>query len=86
MSFSHPTPWLSDVLDRFAAWLDRRTALRLPLLLLGALLASGRRTATSWFRAAGITDEFRPPTTPSTPPAAVPKTSPSRPGSPPVPA
>ena len=60
MSFSHPTPWLSDVLDRFAAWLDRRTALRLPLLLLGALLASGRRTATSWFRAAGITDEFRP--------------------------
>jgi hypothetical protein len=60
MSFSHLPPWLSDVFDRFAAWLDRRTALRLPLLLLGALLASGRLTATSWFQAAGIVDEFRP--------------------------
>jgi hypothetical protein len=60
MSFSHLIPWLSDVFDRFAAWLDRRTALRLPLLLLGALLAGGRRTATSWFHAAGITNEFRP--------------------------
>src|SRR5262249_15000194 len=53
-------PWLSGVFARFAAWLDRRTALRLPLLLLGALLARGRRTATSWFRAAGITAAFRP--------------------------
>src|SRR5438105_6548378 len=60
MSFSHLPPWLSGVFDRFAAWLDRRTALRLPVLLVGALLASGRRTATSWFRAAGITDDFRP--------------------------
>jgi hypothetical protein len=50
---------LSLVFDRFAAWLDRRTAQRLPLLLAGILLASGRRTATSWFRAAGITTEFR---------------------------
>jgi hypothetical protein len=32
---------------------------RLPLLLCGLLLASGRRTCTSWFRAAGITDDFR---------------------------
>ncbi len=60
MSFSHLPPWLSGVFARFAAWLDRRTALRLPLLLLGALLARGRRTATSWFRAAGIGDAFRP--------------------------
>jgi hypothetical protein len=60
MSFSHLTPWLSSVFCRFAAWLDRRTASRLPTLLLGILLASGRRTATSWFRAAGITDGFRP--------------------------
>ena len=60
MSLSHLSPWLSAVWDAFAAWLDRRTALRLPLLLLGILLASGRRTASSWFRAAGITDEFRP--------------------------
>jgi hypothetical protein len=60
MSLSHLSPWLSAVWDSFAAWLDRRTALRLPLLLLGVLLASGRRTATSWFRAAGITAAFRP--------------------------
>lgn len=59
MSLSHLPPWLSDVFQRFAAWLDRRTALRLPVLLAGILLASGRRTATSWFRAAGIGQEFR---------------------------
>lgn len=59
VSLSTLPPWLSRVFDGFAAWLDRRTARRLPLLLLGILLASGRRTATSWFRAAGITAEFR---------------------------
>jgi len=42
-----------------AHWLDRRNAVRLPLLLYGILFAKGRRTVTSWFRAAGITDEFR---------------------------
>jgi len=40
--------------------LDKRTAARLPLLLAGILFASGRRTVTSWFRAADITDDFRP--------------------------
>ena len=60
MSLSQLPPWLSRTFERFACWLDRRTALRLPLLLAGILLASGRRTATSWFRAAGITDDFRP--------------------------
>jgi hypothetical protein len=59
MLLSHLPPQLSRVFDSFAAWLDRRTALRVPLLLLGILLARGRRTATSWFRAAGITHEFR---------------------------
>jgi len=43
-----------------AHWLDRRTAAHLPLLLSGLLFASGRRTVTSWFRACGITEEFRP--------------------------
>ena len=43
-----------------ARWLDRRSAARLPLLLLGILFASGRRTVTSWFRPAGIKDDFRP--------------------------
>jgi len=42
-----------------ACLLDRRTAQHLPLLLLGILLAAGRRTATSWFRAAGISHDFR---------------------------
>jgi len=60
MPFSHlPAPlsaWLSDI----AAALDRRSAPRLVLLLCGALFARGRRTVTSWFRAAGITTEFRP--------------------------
>ncbi len=60
MIVSHLPPWLSSIFDRLAAWLDRRSAARLPLLLLGLLLASGRRTCTSWFRAAGITDDFRP--------------------------
>jgi hypothetical protein len=50
---------LAAVFLRFAAWLDCRTAQRLPLLLLGMLLARGRRTATAWFRAAGIADDFR---------------------------
>src|ERR1700676_4934893 len=59
MLLSHLPPCLSHVFQRFAAWLDRRTALRVPVLLLGILLASGRRTATSWFRPAGITDDFR---------------------------
>jgi hypothetical protein len=43
-----------------ARWLDRRSAARLPVLLLGILFASGRRTVTSWFRPAGIKDDFRP--------------------------
>src|SRR5262245_11356739 len=48
--------WLAEI----AAALDRRSAPRLLALLLGALFARGRRTVTSWFRAAGVTDEFRP--------------------------
>jgi hypothetical protein len=60
MPFSQLPPFLSRTFAAFAAWLDRRTAARLPLLLVGLLFAHGRRTATSWFRAAGITDDFRP--------------------------
>src|SRR5262245_15611187 len=59
MLLSHLPPWLSHVFQRFAAWLDCRTAARVPGLLLGCLLAAGRRTATSWFRPAGITHDFR---------------------------
>jgi hypothetical protein len=47
--------WFSSI----AAVLDRRSAPRLFLLLCGALFAHGRRTVTSWFRAAGISTDFR---------------------------
>jgi DDE superfamily endonuclease len=59
MPLSHLPAFLSHVFAAFARWLDRRTAGRLPLLMAGILLASGRRTATAWFRAAGIGAEFR---------------------------
>src|SRR5947209_1103854 len=59
MTFSHLPALLATCFARLACALDARTALRLPLLLCGLLFAHGRRTCTSWFRAAGITDEFR---------------------------
>jgi hypothetical protein len=59
MSLSQLPAALSRTFAALGHWLDRRTAARLPLLLCGILLAHGRRTATSWFRAAGITTEFR---------------------------
>jgi hypothetical protein len=42
-----------------AGALDARSAPRLLALFVGALFGRGRRTVTSWFRAAGISDEFR---------------------------
>jgi hypothetical protein len=60
MPFSHLPLFLTSAFNALAFWLDRRSAFRLPLLLVGILFARGRRTVTSWFRAAGITDEFRP--------------------------
>jgi hypothetical protein len=52
-------PLLSACFADLSAALDRRSAPRLLLLLVGALFAKGRRTVTSWFRAAGITTDFR---------------------------
>jgi hypothetical protein len=43
-----------------AAPLHRRSAWRLAEVIVGILLASGRRTATCWWRAARIGDRFRP--------------------------
>ena len=60
MPFSHLPPFLTSTFANLASWLHKRSALRLPLLLLGLLFATGRRTVTSWFRAAGIRDDFRP--------------------------
>jgi hypothetical protein len=57
---SHLPPFLASAFAELAHWLDRRSAARVPLLLFGILFASGRRTVTSWFRAAAISDDFRP--------------------------
>jgi hypothetical protein len=59
MTSSHPLPAPCQWFARLASALDRRSAPRLALLLLGALLARGRRTVTSWIRAAGLSTEFR---------------------------
>ena len=60
MPLSHLPALLASAFCALAHWLDRRSAARLPLLLCGILLATSRRTVTSWFRAAGIREEFRP--------------------------
>jgi SRSO17 transposase len=59
MPLSHLPPFLTSAFCALAQWLHKSTAARLPLLLAGILLAKGRRTVTSWFRAAGITDDYR---------------------------
>ena len=41
-----------------AAGLHARNRWRLPVLLTGILFANGRRTVTSWLRAAGVSDDF----------------------------
>ena len=60
MPLSRLPTCLASAFRELAHWLDRRSAARLPLLLCGLLFAKGRRTVTSWFRAAGITDAYRP--------------------------
>jgi DDE superfamily endonuclease len=60
MPFSHLPTFLASAFRALAHWLHKGSAARLPRLLGGLLFATGRRTVTSWFRAAGITDDFRP--------------------------
>src|SRR5438067_2307829 len=60
MSLTYLPVTLSAWFSQIVGALDRRSAPRSLRLLCGALFARGRRTVTSWFRAAGITDEFRP--------------------------
>ena len=59
MLFSSLPALVSTFFLALSSWLDRRTADRLPPILCGILFAKGRRTVTSWFRPAGITDDFR---------------------------
>jgi hypothetical protein len=59
MALSHLPASVANAFYNWASWLDRRSGARLPVLLLGMLFASERRTVTSWFRGAGITADFR---------------------------
>src|SRR3954468_7547655 len=59
MTSSHPLPVPCQWFARLASALGRRSAPRLALLFLGAVLARGRRTVTGWIRAAGLSHEFQ---------------------------
>ncbi len=50
------TAWL----EALSAVLHRRSAWRLSILFPGILMAKGLRTVTSWFRAVGITQTYKP--------------------------
>src|SRR5215213_10852704 len=60
MPSSHPLPASCHWFSRLSSALDPRSAPRLAWLFVGAVLARGRRTVTSWIRAAGLSGEFRP--------------------------
>ena len=53
-----PQQW-SEWSEWLAAGLHARNRWRLPVLLMGILFANGRRTVTSWLRAAGVSDDFQ---------------------------
>lgn len=53
-----PEDW-SEWSDWLAAGLHARSRWRLPVLLVGMLFAGGRRTVTTWLRAAGVSDDFQ---------------------------
>jgi len=52
-----PDQW-SEWSEWLSAGLHARNRWRLPVLLVGILFANGRRTVTSWLRAAGVSDDF----------------------------
>jgi DDE superfamily endonuclease len=51
-NFADWNQWLS-------AGLHARNRCRLPVLLVGMLFAGGRRTVTTWLRAAGVSDDYQ---------------------------
>jgi DDE superfamily endonuclease len=59
MTSSHPLPAPCQWFARLATPLDRRSAPRLALLFLGAVLARGRRTVTAWIRAAKLSGRYQ---------------------------
>jgi hypothetical protein len=52
-----PDQW-SEWSEYLAAGLHARNRWRLPLLMVGVLFAQGRRTVTTWLRAAGVSADF----------------------------
>jgi hypothetical protein len=52
-----PREW-SEWVEWLGAGLHGRCRWRLPILLLGVLFATGRRTVASWLRAAGISTDW----------------------------
>lgn len=59
MPLSQLPAFLSACFHDLSAALDCRSAPRLLSLFVGALFAKGRHTVISWFRATGITTDFR---------------------------
>lgn len=53
-----PDQW-SEWGEWLGAGLHARNRWRLPVLMMGMLLASGRRTVTTWLRAAGVSDDYQ---------------------------
>ena len=53
-----PSDW-SEWSLWLAAGLHARNRWRLPVLLMGILFARGRRTVTTWLRAAGVSDDYQ---------------------------
>ncbi len=52
-----PDDW-SGWSEWLSAGLHARNRWRLPVLMVGILFANGRRTVTTWLRAAGVSDDF----------------------------
>src|SRR3954447_6502367 len=59
MTSSHATPAPCQWFSWLAAALDRRSAPRLAFLFFGAVLARGRRTVTTWIRAAKLSGHYQ---------------------------
>ncbi|MEO9934456.1 hypothetical protein [Rhodopirellula bahusiensis] len=52
------TRGIATLAEAMSGLLDARIRFRFPIVVAGALLAGGRRTAASWFRCAGVKDDW----------------------------
>ena len=50
---------IADWINLLSASLDQRSRKYLPVIVLGMILSSGRRTVSSWLRAAGVSDDWQ---------------------------